>query len=49
LDIGKRKRLSRIFKNDGRTVIVPMDHGVTLGPVQGLVNMQETVGKLSSS
>jgi len=47
LDIGKRKRLNRIFKNDGRTVIVPMDHGVTLGPVQGLVNMKETVEKLA--
>jgi len=47
LDIGKRKRLNRIFKSDGRTVIVPMDHGVTLGPVQGLVNMQETVDKLT--
>jgi len=47
LDIGKRKRLNRIFKSDGRTVIIPMDHGVSLGPVQGLVNMQETVDKLA--
>ena len=47
MDIGKRKRLNRIFKDDGRTVIVPMDHGVTLGPIQGLVNMQETVEKLA--
>jgi len=47
LDIGKRKRMNRIFKNDGRTVVVPMDHGVTLGPIQGLVNMQETVEKLA--
>jgi len=47
LDIGKRKRLNRIFKSDGRTVIIPMDHGVSLGPVQGLVNMRETVDKLA--
>ena len=47
MDIGKRKRLNRIFKSDGRTVIIPMDHGVSLGPVQGLVNMQETVDKLA--
>jgi len=47
LDIGKRKRLNRIFRSDGRTVIIPMDHGVSLGPVQGLVNMQETVDKLA--
>jgi len=47
LDIGKKKRLNRIFRSDGRTVIIPMDHGVTLGPVQGLVNMQEIVDKLA--
>ena len=47
LGSGKKKRLSRIFKGDGRTVIIPMDHGVSLGPVQGLVNMQETVDKLA--
>jgi len=43
---GKKKRMGRIFRGDGRTVIVPMDHGVTLGPVRGLVNMQETVDKI---
>ena len=47
MDIGKKKRLNRIFRSDGRTVIIPMDHGVTLGPVQGLVNMQEIVDKLA--
>jgi DhnA family fructose-bisphosphate aldolase class Ia len=40
LEIGKKKRLNRIVNSDRRTVIVPMDHRVTLGPVQGLVNMQ---------
>jgi DhnA family fructose-bisphosphate aldolase class Ia len=29
---GKKRRLTRIFKEDNRTVIVPMDHGVTIGP-----------------
>lgn len=43
---GKARRLSRIFKNDGRTVIVPMDHGVTLGPVKGIVNLSKTVDAL---
>ena len=47
MEIGKKKRLNRILRSDGRTVIVPMDHGVSLGPVQGLVNMQETVNKLA--
>lgn len=46
MDPGKRKRLKRIFRDDGRTVIVPMDHGVTLGPISGLVKMQDTIDQL---
>jgi len=46
LDSGKKRRLQRIFQNDRRTVIVPMDHGVTVGPIQGLVNMQGVIDKL---
>ncbi len=46
MEPGKERRLKRIFRSDGRTVIVPMDHGVTLGPVTGLVNTQDTVNKL---
>jgi fructose-bisphosphate aldolase/2-amino-3,7-dideoxy-D-threo-hept-6-ulosonate synthase len=42
---GKKKRLQRIFQ-DGRTVMVPMDHGVTSGPIQGLVDMQAIVNKI---
>ena len=45
-DSGKRKRLSRIFRVDHRTVIVPMDHGVTNGPIAGLSDMQAIVDKL---
>jgi fructose-bisphosphate aldolase/2-amino-3,7-dideoxy-D-threo-hept-6-ulosonate synthase len=38
--LGKRIRLERIVnRNSGRTVIVPMDHGVTVGPIPGLVDM----------
>ena len=46
METGKKRRLKRIFRDDNRTVIVPMDHGVTVGPVTGLVNMQEIVNKL---
>lgn len=46
MDSGKKKRLKRIFRDDQRTVIVPMDHGVTIGPVNGIIKMQETVNKL---
>jgi len=46
LEPGKKRRLKRIFRDDERTVIVPMDHGVTAGPVTGLVDMQEIINKL---
>ena len=46
MEPGKKRRLKRIFRDDERTVIVPMDHGVTVGPVTGLVNMQEIINKL---
>jgi len=46
LESGKKRRLKRLFRDDERIVIVPMDHGVTVGPVTGLVNMQETINKL---
>ena len=46
MESGKKRRLKRIFRSDNRTVIVPMDHGVTIGPVKGLVNMQSIVDKL---
>ncbi len=42
--MGKRIRMERIMnRNSGRTVIIPMDHGVTLGPMDGLVRMRETI------
>ncbi|MBS7636887.1 2-amino-3,7-dideoxy-D-threo-hept-6-ulosonate synthase [Candidatus Bathyarchaeota archaeon] len=43
---GKSRRLRRIFDDDNKTVIVPMDHGVTSGPIQGLINMQGIIDKL---
>ncbi len=45
--VGKKIRLERILdRNSHKTVIVPMDHGVTVGPIQGLEDMQTTVGKV---
>ena len=42
--IGKRIRMERIMdRTSGRTVIIPMDHGVTMGPISGLVRIRETV------
>ena len=35
--IGKRIRIERILnRKTGRCVIVPMDHGVSVGPVAGI-------------
>ncbi|MEM2929968.1 MAG: 2-amino-3,7-dideoxy-D-threo-hept-6-ulosonate synthase [Thermoproteota archaeon] len=45
-DPGKRRRLRRIFRSDGRTVVVPLDHGVSVGPVKGLEDMSRLVGEL---
>lgn len=45
--IGKAIRLERIIdRNSGRTVIVPMDHGVTVGPIAGLQDMKSTISKI---
>ena len=46
--LGKSVRLERIFnRNTGRTIIVPMDHGVTVGPIYGLVDLPGTVNKVA--
>lgn len=46
--LGKKIRLERIIsRKTGKTVIVPMDHGVTLGPIHGLVNMREMVNEIA--
>ena len=47
--LGKRIRLERIInREDGRTIIVPMDHGVTVGAVEGLIDMRETVNDMAT-
>ena len=45
--IGKKIRLERIIdRNSSRTVIIPMDHGVTVGPIEGLGDMRTAVSKV---
>jgi predicted phospho-2-dehydro-3-deoxyheptonate aldolase len=45
--IGKEIRLERIIdRNSRKTVIIPMDHGVTVGPIDGLADMRTTVSKV---
>jgi predicted phospho-2-dehydro-3-deoxyheptonate aldolase len=45
--IGKKIRIERIIdRNSRKTVIIPMDHGVTVGPIEGLADMRTTVSKV---
>jgi fructose-bisphosphate aldolase/2-amino-3,7-dideoxy-D-threo-hept-6-ulosonate synthase len=44
MGIGKSIRMERIVdRRSGRSVIVPMDHGVTSGPIYGLTDMRNAV------
>ncbi len=46
--IGKTIRLERILnRNTRKMIIVPMDHGVTVGPIEGLIDMPVTVDSIS--
>ena len=46
--IGKEIRLERIIdRNTQRTVIIPMDHGFTLGQIEGLTNMTNIITEVS--
>jgi len=46
--IGKQIRIERIMnRNTGKTVIVPLDHGVTVGPIPGLIHMDRTVNEVA--
>jgi len=45
--IGKAIRMERILNRKSRkTVIVPMDHGLTMGPIAGLEDMKKAVDKV---
>lgn len=47
--IGKDIRLERIInRNTGKTVIVPMDHGVSVGPIPGLADMKKTIDQVAT-
>jgi len=42
--LGKRIRIERIKNRDtGKTVIVPMDHGISMGPINGLKDMKDAI------
>lgn len=48
MNIGKAIRLERIMdRNNGRTVIIPMDHGISVGPIYGLIDWKATVNAVA--
>ncbi|HQB62209.1 MAG TPA: fructose-bisphosphate aldolase, partial [Spirochaetota bacterium] len=48
INIGKSIRMERIMNREtGKTVIVPMDHGVSVGPIEGLIDMAKTVDMIA--
>ncbi|MBW2162963.1 MAG: fructose-bisphosphate aldolase, partial [Deltaproteobacteria bacterium] len=47
--IGKQIRMERIInRNTGRTIVVPMDHGVSVGPIEGVIDMKTTIDKVAT-
>ncbi|AGI47560.1 putative phospho-2-dehydro-3-deoxyheptonate aldolase [Thermoplasmatales archaeon BRNA1] len=46
---GKGIRLERIMdRKTGRAVIIPMDHGISNGPLEGLIDMKATVDAVTN-
>jgi class I fructose-bisphosphate aldolase len=46
--IGKEIRLERILdRSTGRALIVPMDHGVSSGPILGITNMKDAMAQVA--
>jgi fructose-bisphosphate aldolase/2-amino-3,7-dideoxy-D-threo-hept-6-ulosonate synthase len=49
METGKVVRLERITNREsGNIVIIPMDHGISIGPVKGLVNLSDIVNKVAA-
>jgi len=48
LSLGKGIRIERLFdRKSKRTIIVPMDHGLTVGTIKGLENLADIVDKVA--
>jgi len=46
---GKNIRMERILdRKTGNTVIVPLDHGISVGPIEGLIDMKKTVNGVAN-
>ena len=50
MNSGKRIRLARLFQRaSGRSIIVPMDHGATMGPLDGITDLCSSVIRLQAT
>lgn len=48
MNVGKKIRIKRILnRTSGKTVIVPMDHGATVGPIEGLIDVSTAVDQVA--
>lgn len=49
MNCGKSVRLKRIFSAESnRTIILPLDHGITMGPINGIVNPNKLLASIES-
>ncbi len=46
---GQELRLSQIFRNNQNAFLLPLDHGVTIGPVSGLTDIRSLVDSVKDS
>jgi fructose-bisphosphate aldolase/2-amino-3,7-dideoxy-D-threo-hept-6-ulosonate synthase len=44
----KKEKLDKIIQPDGKTVIIPMDHGVSCGPIKGIESPKTAVKKITN-
>lgn len=44
---GKEVRLQRLFRHSDKLLVVPLDHGISIGPVTGLTGIDRTVGQVA--
>ena len=48
MHVGKSIRMERLFnRNTRKSIIVPMDHGVSVGPIKGLEDMAHAVNEVA--
>jgi len=47
-ELGKKIRLERVMDRESRNmVIIPMDHGISMGPIRGIENLTDIVNRIA--